>query len=66
MTYKTSGGWIINPTKLKSDDREFLESLDSEIERVSFIDECVREYNSAWNIGLIDLKASLKDLEEVK
>ena len=62
MLYRTSGGWFINPRLLKSDDREFLESLDSEIERVSFIDECVREYQQSWNIGLIDLAMSLKDM----
>jgi hypothetical protein len=61
--YVTSGGWVINPRKLKSDDRVFLQSLDlaSESARVEFVDECVAFYPKAWGIDLIDTNASFAE-----
>ena len=56
--YKTTSGWIINPSKLKGDDREFLKSLTSEVEITNFVDECVVEYRSSFGIDIVDDKAT--------
>jgi len=56
--YKTTSGWIINPSKLKRDDRDYLKSLTSETEITNFVDECVVEYRSAFGIDIVDDNAT--------
>lgn len=63
MKYTTSTGWVINPRKLKEDDRLFLKTLDlaGDTARENFIDECIVTYLKAWGIDLVDYTASLKE-----
>jgi hypothetical protein len=58
--YKSSKGWIIYPSKLRGDDREFLESLDSEIEQQNFVDECVALYRTAFGVDIVNTAATMK------
>ena len=62
MKYTTSTGWVINPRKLKTDDRLFLKTLDKagDMAQQQFIDECVTTYLKSWGIDLVDYTASIK------
>jgi hypothetical protein len=61
MNYTTSTGWVINPRKLKTDDRLFLQTLkhSGQLAQQNFIDECVELYLRAWKIDLIDYNKSV-------
>ena len=60
MKYTTSNGWVINIRKLKGDDRLALQEMETDTERMQWVDECVPLYLKAWGIDLVDIKASLK------
>ena len=60
MKYTTTNGWVISTRRLKTDARLALQEMETETERMQWVDECVVTYLKAWGIDLIDINASLK------
>ncbi len=60
MKYMNSGGWVINTRKLKSDDRLALKEMETETERVAFVDELIVTYLKAWGVDIVDIETSLR------
>jgi hypothetical protein len=60
MKYTSSNGWIISTRKLKADDRLALKEMETEAERVAFVDDLIPTYLKAWGVDIVDIQASLK------
>jgi hypothetical protein len=60
MRYMNSTGWVISTRKLKSDDRLALKEMETETERVAFVDDLIVTYLKSWGVDIIDIEASLR------
>lgn len=54
MRYSGNCGWVINPRKLKADDRQFLKELTNPVDIRRFVDDCIINYMNAWGKDIVD------------